>query len=75
MPAGVQQGADGMVDHHREERESEKRKGGEKDGETDTYPWKCFLFVEGVLGFDGRLSGAIGEECTTCNRGTPHIHV
>lgn len=35
--------------------------------EADTYPWQCFLFVEGVLGFYGRLSGAVGEKCTTCN--------
>lgn len=77
MPAGVQPGADGMADHHREKRESEKRRGGrqtEEEGETDTYPWQCFLFMEGILGFDGRLSGTVGEECATCNRGRQYIN-
>lgn len=40
-----------------------------------TYPWQCFLFMEGVLGFDGRLPGAVGEECTTCKRDTPNINI
>lgn len=40
-----------------------------------TYPWQCFLFMEGVLGFDGRLSGAVGEKCTTCKRDTPNINI
>lgn len=47
------------------QRETGKRR-WERQRETDTYPWQCFLFMEGVLGFDGRLSGAVGEECTTC---------
>jgi len=51
--------------------ERERERG--TDRERDTYPWQCFLFVEGVLGFDGRLSGAVGEECATCNRATAHI--
>lgn len=56
------------------EREWEEEGRG-TDREADTYPWQCFLFMEGVLGFDGRLSGAVGEECTTCNRGTAHINL
>lgn len=31
----------------------------------ETHPWQCFLFVESVLGFDGRLPGAVSEERTT----------
>lgn len=31
----------------------------------ETYPWQCFLFVESVLGLDGRLPGAVSEERTT----------
>lgn len=66
MPAGVQPGADGTPDHRRERRESEKSRAERQvEKETTTYPWQCFLFMEGVLGFDGRLSGAVGEECTT----------
>lgn len=74
MPAGVQPSADGMADHHREERKGdwkEEQRKTERARERDTYPWQCFLFMESVLGFDGRLSGAVSEECTTCNRGTP----
>lgn len=37
----------------------------------ETHPWQCFLFVESVLGFDGRFPGAVSEERTTWNRGTP----
>lgn len=46
----------------REDRASER---------AETHPWQCFLFVESVLGFDGRLPGAVSEERTTWNRGTP----
>lgn len=45
----------------------EERVGKEGERDTGTYPWQCFLFVEGVLGFDGRLSSTVGEECTTWN--------
>lgn len=78
MPAGVQPGADGTADRHREKKGETGKRGG-RDRQTDrdrerergreTYPWQCFLFMEGVLGFDGRLSGAVGEERTTCDGG------
>lgn len=45
-----------------EGREEESIEEGKK---TNTYPWQCFLFMEGVLGLDGRLTGAVGEECAT----------
>lgn len=47
--------------------ETDRQIGTERGRET--YPWQCFLFMEGVLGFDGRLSGAVGEERTTCDGG------
>lgn len=31
----------------------------------ETHPWQRFLFVEGVLGFDGRLPGAVSEKSAT----------
>lgn len=53
-----------QADRHRGKKLCEER-----GRETDTYPWQCFLFMEGVLGFDGRLSGAVGEKCTAWNTG------
>lgn len=47
-----------------------KSRGRQREVERQTYPWQCFLFVESVLGFDGRLSGAVSEECTTWERHT-----
>ena len=60
----------------RKERDWRRKRSRERqiETETDTYPWQCFLFMEGVLGFDGRLSGAVGKECTACNKGTPHAN-
>lgn len=58
----------------RKVRETGKRKGEEeRQRERETYPWQCFLFMESILGFDGRLSGTVSEECTTWNRGTPNM--
>lgn len=31
----------------------------------ETHPWQRLLFVEGVLGFDGRLPGAVSEKGAT----------
>lgn len=31
----------------------------------ETHPWQRFLFVESVLGFDGRLPGAVSEKRAT----------
>lgn len=31
----------------------------------ETHPWQRLLFVEGVLGFDGRLPGAVSEKRAT----------
>lgn len=50
--------ADSPASHHRERE-------GRATERAETHPWQCFLFVESVLGFDGRLPGAVSEERTT----------
>lgn len=35
---------------------------------TGTYPWQSLLFMQCCLGFDGRVSGTVREESTTCSR-------